>query len=534
MNKLWALLKVQLLTFFGINKALHGNDKDAKKKTIFTVVLLVSVSILIIAMSTFYSLVLAFALIRIDRLELLIAIMMTGSSLATLFTTIYKTRVTLFGFKDYDIVMSMPVKTKTVVRSRMVMIYLMNIAFSLVLMVPAGIVYGVFMSVTFKFYLLLLLLIFFIPLIPSVIGTIIGVIIALVSSLFRHKNLFETFITFGIIIGAILLSYDIKGVGNDFTKIGPLINEFIYNVYPVSSMFVDGICKYNIWSIILFIAGSSIMFSLFIFIISTKYKTINSTLTSSKVKSNFKLGALKRYPQFEALYYKEVKRYFSSTLYIVNTSFGLIMLLLFAIGIAFLDTKEIETILELPGFSDAINSLLPLCISLFVAMTCTSVCSISLEGKNLWILISSPVTTKSIFLSKASVNITITLPIILFTSTLFGIYLKPSIINWILIYLTPIVYSIFISIMGIIVNLKFPKLDWTTEIVVIKQSMATFIALVIGIASVILPFSLTLIFSNISKDILMIIITCIISIITFSMYLYLKKEGEKLFKKLNE
>ena len=53
-------------------------------------------------------------------------------------------------------------------------------------------------------------------------------------------------------------------------------------------------------------------------------------------------------------------------------------------------------------------------LSFGVGLTCTTGSSISIEGKNLWILKSSPLEVKDIFISKIAVNIILLVPAIIF------------------------------------------------------------------------------------------------------------------------
>ena len=533
MNKLWGLLKIQMLNTLGINKVLKSKDENSKQKLIITLILLIIFGIGIIGISTFYSLMLALFLRKLDKMELLIAIVMAVTSIFTMFTTIYKTKGTLFGFKDYDAIMSLPIKTKTIISSRMIMLYLVNILLTFVIMGPAGVIYGISISSPITFYLLFTFSILFVPFIPLVIATIIGTTISMVASRFKHKNLLETILSFGILILVFIISINMKGIEKDFDNIGIAIGDSIYKSYPMAKLFVNAICDNNIFSLLIFIGTSVLIFTIFVWVIAKKFKAINTAFTTIKAKSNYKLGVFKKFSQFESLYYKELRRYFSSALYIVNTSFALIMLLIMVGAIVIINPTELEQMLEIPGFSENINSLLPLVISIFVAMTCTSACSISLEGKNLWILSSSPINVRSIFLSKAAVNLTITIPTILFCGTSLGIYLTPTTTEWILLYLTPIIYACFISIMGIVINLIFPKMEWASELMVIKQSMATLIAMVIGILSIGLPFAVTVMYTNISRSLLILLISGVIFIVTVGLYIFLTKKGNKLFMRLN-
>jgi ABC-2 type transport system permease protein len=59
-----------------------------------------------------------------------------------------------------------------------------------------------------------------------------------------------------------------------------------------------------------------------------------------------------------------------------------------------------------------------------------------------------------------------------------------GVIQTLFMVMTTIVCAFFISFFGLIMNLLLPNFNWTTEVVVIKQSAATMIALFTGMGIV--------------------------------------------------
>ena len=107
---------------------------------------------------------------------------------------------------------------------------------------------------------------------------------------------------------------------------------------------------------------------------------------------------------------------------------------------------------------------------------------ISLEGKRLWLAKSLPVSTFEILLSKIMVNVVIVvIPTTLF-ALIAGIYFNLGLFNIFFIFEFIVLSSLFTGMFGILVNLRFPKFDYDREIVVIKQSLAAFIAVLGSIA----------------------------------------------------
>jgi ABC-2 type transport system permease protein len=240
---------------------------------------------------------------------------------------------------------------------------------------------------------------------------------------------------------------------------------------------------------------------------------------------------LKQSSVFKSLYKKELGRYFASRLYVMNTAAGIIMLFL---GIFFLIfSPEAKQLLEKPEMKDMINRLSPLAISTFMVMTCTTACSISIEGKNLWILKSAPIDTKTLFAAKIAVNLVILIPSAVLSSVILSYVLATDFIESVLLYITPIVYALFTSVLGLWINLLFPKLDWTAEVAVIKQSMAVFVTMLVGMLSILLPGIIIAALSAFVDIRLMVgISTFFVAIVTIMIYNHLSTEGVERFNRL--
>jgi ABC-2 type transport system permease protein len=180
-----------------------------------------------------------------------------------------------------------------------------------------------------------------------------------------------------------------------------------------------------------------------------------------------------------------------------------------------------------------INPLSPLAVSTFMVMTCTTACSISIEGKNLWILKSAPINTRTLFAAKIAVNLVILIPSALVAAVVLNNVLDTGFVESVLLYITPIVYALFTAFLGLLVNLLFPKLDWTAEAAVIKQSMAVFVAMLSGILSILIPGIIIYALSAFVDMSLMVgMSTLFIAILTMIIYHYLNTKGIELFNKL--
>ena len=185
-----------------------------------------------------------------------------------------------------------------------------------------------------------------------------------------------------------------------------------------------------------------------------------------------------------------------------------------------------EKIATLTGFTEFVNLIKDknaLLIGLTLLLSCTTSSSISLEGKNLWIVKSIPVDPLKIFFSKINVNFWITFIPGVISIFIINYLFKLGISNLLLNILIISNYAFLVSILGLIINLHFPYFDWKNEVRVIKQSLAVFLSLTCGLA-----IGLVFLLCNLKLE-LIIIILLFINIILF---LYLKYVGVKLWSKL--
>ncbi|UTC67297.1 MULTISPECIES: hypothetical protein [unclassified Treponema] len=174
----------------------------------------------------------------------------------------------------------------------------------------------------------------------------------------------------------------------------------------------------------------------------------------------------------------------------------------------FLGIRDLEHILTQYGSS---------VIGAFFLMSCTTSSSISLEGKNVWILQTAPIGISQILNSKIAVNMSIHLIGYLFAMIAIFPNIGTGFLQILLTVFVPVFYSFFISTVGIFFNIKYLNLNWNDEISVIKHSPASIITHLIAIITIILSALLFFIINFIY-----IIIPICLSFAIVGIYLYKK------------
>ena len=128
MSKLGILLKANIINSLGINNIKNAKGSGAKN-TFAGASLLIGI-IAIGALIVIYASGLAMMLNQFGMLDLILISSVIMSVLFVLFTSIYKAQGVLFGSKDFENLMSLPIKPSVVLTSKMLELLLLNYLFT--------------------------------------------------------------------------------------------------------------------------------------------------------------------------------------------------------------------------------------------------------------------------------------------------------------------------------------------------------------------------------------------------------------------
>lgn len=100
------------------------------------------------------------------------------------------------------------------------MLYGVNLAFTLLTMVPAWVVYAVFAAPPWFYTLYFLLALLAIPLVPLIVAAVIGTFLALVSSRFKRSSLVNLLVSLALVCGVVVASTMAQTLVENFADIG--------------------------------------------------------------------------------------------------------------------------------------------------------------------------------------------------------------------------------------------------------------------------------------------------------------------------
>lgn len=488
-NKLWTILKIQFLNQSGLNQLRYENNK---KKRGQSVTVLIGITLLGIILVGFSSLI-GFGYGIMGMAEVIPGFALTMVSLVTLIFSFLKTSGYLFAFQDYDMLMSLPLSVKTIVTGKFLYMYLNNLLFSLAVMLPMGsayLIYSFSLSFAVKAAACLMWIVAAVlaPLLPMTVAAVFGTIATAIGSKSRFKVLVQVVFMMIFVCGLIALNIFLNtmeiGDNGEFIHriedITQIVQQQVHRFYPISVLFDTAVNKQGILEFLGFVVLSLGVYYLFAVLVAKKYHTINTALMSKGKKTVYHMKEQKARSVIASMVYKEWKRMLSSAPYLLNIGVGMLLsvvasVVCLTVGRSMLmeNEKVFKIILECRYSA-------PFMVAIFLTMSCTTSVSLSLEGKNLWILLSLPVSWKTILKSKMAFNMVFLLPAAFICTVCFGITLQLDALSFLLFFAALVSVISFSTVIGMFFNVCFQKYQWENEVEVVKQGMSVSLGILVN------------------------------------------------------
>jgi ABC-2 type transport system permease protein len=447
--------------------------------------------------------------------------------------SVFTAKTLLFDAKDNDLLLSMPIPPGRLLASRMITLLIMNYFFEFLVMAPAGFVYYTFSPANFTGILFFVIGFLFLPFFALSITCIFGWFLAIISARVRNK----TFITTALSLGFLAAYFYFYSKANSYiqviiqnaVEIGEKVKKSVFPLYH----FGTAIVEQNIVNMLLFLLCILVPFAIVYIILSRAFVKVATTKKGFR-KAKYKDEAMKVSSARVALLKKELKRFSSSAIYMLNAALGVVFTLVGAVALLIYRDLPNTLIKDAPQLLPFINPLAIVALCFLASTNIISAPSISLEGKSLWIAQSLPVDGGDVLLSKAHMHIVISLPSVLIASVACILVLDFSPAHKLFAIVLPSLVTVFCALFGVVINLHFPRFDWVNETVAVKQSMSTMIAMFASMAIVIAPVILygSLLYDIMMMELFMLICTVVFAILCVLMVRYLKTKGRDIFASL--
>jgi len=487
MKTVLTLTKVRLLALFSsfTRKAKKSNRSSRAALIVLTVALVVFLSLVFLAMGA--GLAFVFAMVAFSTLQappLYFAMMAALALLLMIFTGMFTAKGELFEPKDNEMLLAMPIHPYQILLSRMTGLYLSDLLFEAFILLPAFAVWFFFAKVTVLGALCYLLGALLLPLLALTVSSIFGYLLALVSSKFKNKAVPQTVL--GIVFLALYFAF--------MSKFETLLNTLVENADALNKAFRTYLyplyawgqgCDGQILPFLAFLLICLLPFALCLYLLSRSFFKFAASASAAKRTAYKKeKGRSRGRSVVWAFACKEMKRLVSCSAYMLNGAMSMLMLVLVGIGLLF-KGRDLVALFEVDAsvlsfIDDQIVAMFaaPLAF-LIISTTMISSASVSLEAKTLWIPLTSPVSPRTFLHAKTLAQVVICAPFVLFFGIVASIALKASIAVAIFVILSAQLFSLLCAQVGTLANLRFPKFDWPSETIAIKQSFAPLLTMLV-------------------------------------------------------
>ncbi len=419
--------------------------------------------------------------------------------------------------RDADLLLPLPVKRTTIILAKYVCDYITDAAVLFLLLIPSAIIYTAWSKAGIWCILRGLLLCAVYPFLALGCGRLLSLGLSALQGRTKNSKIFSSI--FSLLLFLVFFAAIMMTSNAQLAATGSGLIEKVFGF--AISFFFDGGLLALFENLALCVLPAALGTVLYARAFGRPQRVYHAAKPQKLTMQNTSV--------MRTLWKKELRDFFGCAPYLMNMGFGYLLLLVD--GAAFLFFAD--TLSMLGNYSTAV------CCATFAFLLgtgCMTAVSISLEGKNLWILKAHPISVREVYKAKVCAQLTVAAVSSLPSAILAGIGLRLSVPAIALLFVCAMLLSLAYALIGLILNLHFPRFDWDNPTAVIKQGTPVLImvfgamgaAAVCGVLA--LPFAgLEPFFSQLCY---LGALAVILAFAAAGCALYLKKRGEALFLRL--
>ena len=386
---------------------------------------------------------------------------------------------TVYSSKDNDLLFSLPIKPGQILLSRVA--YVMGISFIYTgAVTAAGIVAvseaGPVGIAEISLYILASLYMY---LFASAIALIIAKIIAHLVRRFSNQTLLALLVSL-VFVGAYLyMSFTSYGfileIAEHAGEAADTASKLFFPLFLGNIPAAGNVPDLVILAVIAVIAFASV------------YRRLGKTMISSamelqkgpkKKKAGNRIVSKANSP-FTALVIKELKHAAGSANYILNSAFGAV-LLIGASAAAVIEAPTVMSFIASNGMEDMLPIYGALTIMAGLSGIYMTAASISIEGKNIWVTFMLPLPLSESLKAKLAAHLIVSVPAALIAVCCLSFAFRFSLLIWLCLAVSSAVFAVYTGLIGLLFNLKHPRLDYMNEVYAVKQGLPTLFAMGTG------------------------------------------------------
>lgn len=545
MNKIVSLTKVLIKNSFQ-----KYNENNKNKNIVGKVILYILLGAYLMGIFAFLSYGLISTLKQANQESMFIGIFLLGLALLTIIQSIISSTNVFYFSKDIEYILPLPLKPKEILISKLNVILITEYIMEIIFAVTPITTYGIITLQGPMFYIISLLVLIVFPIIPILIATFIIMIIMSFSKRFKNKDRFRLIAPLIGIILAVIMSFSLSGTTNyseedllNSLKQANSMVEMVSDNLPIIKPAINAIVNSSFVEFLKLLGITLILYIVFILIGNKIYfrGVIGNLSSGTKKGKEVKLKKIKTNSIGKSYIIKEFKVLLKKTIFFIQCVLPSVLMPIIFLGIFIVTLNTNNSQEALNEFKSVLGIYIETPIGLAIIISVTEFLTsmlyvaptvISRDGQNAIFMKYIPISYYKQLIYKGIPNIffgTITSTIVI---AFIYILAKPSLLFLLTVFIINLILLILQTLLMELVDLRKPKLEWTTEYAVVKQNLNLLWPVVLNLLEIgiILIISILLNFTNYLLTAIILIVIHII--ITYFVNKYMYKNQNELFNKI--
>ncbi len=423
--------------------------------------------------------------------------------------------------RDAEFLASLPVSPWKIFLCKLFIVYISEIALSLIFIIPVNLTIGIVSGQGVLFYLGTLLSVILVPALPVLLASILAIPLMFIVSFFRNRGA-VTSIAVLLLFGGVFAAYyyfyfqilkmpeggienplagliaGIASLKNVFYPVTALIrfclSESVFGLEPAVSALVNILIVIGCYALMLLAAGiiSNIVYQ----------RSVISQSSGAKKKSE-KAAAYKNTGVLSALMVKEWRSLLRESAFAFQCLSGLVIgpIITVVFGLQFggadLFTDGSGAVTDAQAIFNAnfpVALLIFVCVFACAGMNVAACSAISREGKNFYITKIMPVPYKQQIKAKLYIGVFISLAASFISAVTGVILMKLPFWQFFLIFGFLAVYCYTFACFAVRFDLKKPRLSWSTPNEAVKNTRSSTVPILINMLIGILLMGVAIVF----------------------------------------
>lgn len=483
------LLKERLLL---LNPMSGGKAGSSKAKTIWRFMGFALVFLMLYAMLVAFEYFVFQGFVLIGQPQGMLAVVFLICVLLTLILSFFYVFQALFFSRDIQVVSALPISSRGLLITKLIMIVLEEAAVALAICLPVLVMYGLRTNAGALLYVKMLLFVPFLPVLPIAIVTLLSFLLIRVSALWKRREGVTTVAAFLLVAGCVALQMSFSMSMNDAEVMdlavqlvqriqGGLVDMFA-RMFPPLQWICNGFLLEGVagWlSGLLFSGVSLLTMGVVTGLLGGGYQALavrqNEVVARLNARGRKARGKQGQRRPIMALYLQEMKEVFIVPAYATNCLATLVMFPIIAV-VMMLGMGNME------GVPALVDLLAEVSRPIFLAIMAVFLCftgtmniavstAVSREGRRRYISKIIPVAAGTQLMAKLFMGLSFNGIATLLTAGVLIFFLPLFWAEILLGFAIAAVFSLLTCAASLILDAYHPRLDWKTETDAVKRNM---------------------------------------------------------------